>query len=101
MRRYENCSSASELVNILKKSAYYLRKNISDPQRVQEKVIDCEIIDSGIESNSIWLYPLHTKSKLAITHYQQVENSKQGMYSLLFWADLQTKQKLIMQGTSS
>jgi hypothetical protein len=38
---------------------------------------------------------------MAITHYQQVENSKQGMYSLLFWADLHTKQKLIMQGTSS
>jgi hypothetical protein len=36
-----------------------------------------------------------------ITHYQQVENSKQGMYSLLLWADLTTKQKLIMQGTAS
>jgi hypothetical protein len=85
----------------MKKNAHYLRKNISDPQQVQERIIDCEVIDSGIESSSIWLYPFHTKSRLAITHYQQVENSKQGMYSLLFWADLHTKQKLVMQATSS
>lgn len=55
--------------------------------------MDCEVLDSE-RADSGWINPLSTRNLMVLNRYNQLENRKEGYFSIFFWFDVTTKQHL-------
>lgn len=90
-KRFEKSKSVSELLDVLETSCLYLRDKI-DPVSCHEKVIDCEIVET--DPSAGLLGPYFTRSLVSLTKYLNVENKKEGQYSIFFWIKVTARQTL-------
>lgn len=90
-KRFEKSKSISDLLDVFEKSCLYLRDKI-DPISYHERVIDCEIAET--DRTSGLLAPYFTRSLVSLTKYLDVENKKEGQYSIFFWVNVTAKQTL-------
>ena len=96
--RYKRCKNTLELVNIFKKSVKYVRNYINEPYNRNPELVDCDVIDSGEGSSTVFSYPYHTKTSLRINKYNYFDNQKLGTFHLLFWTGIRNKEQLRIDG---
>jgi hypothetical protein len=99
-KRFHHCHSTLELANIFKKTFLYLRANVTFPASEREEVVDCEVIESGQGSDVWWIYPYSTRNMLSLNDYQDIENRKEGYFSIFFWYNVTWRQTLKLKNTA-
>ena len=99
--RFLNCNSSYELAHIYKKTLSIVKMNMTEPNSSRSEIVDCEIIETGGNSQQWWLFPFKSTILERINGYNEVEKKKEGMYTLLFWKNLLCKQTLHIKNSAN